>query len=87
MKRLILALGVSIFMMSCGEDPQLKVCECSKLYDDIRVEEEKLEESGIGGIDAMKKAREAHKEAFEVCESFHKELGDEKFYEMSQECK
>ena len=87
MKKITIALGVSVLMMSCGEDQQAKVCECSKLYDEIRVEEEKLEESGVGGIDAMTQARESHKEAYDACSKFHKEVGDEEFYEMSQECK
>jgi hypothetical protein len=86
MKTITMILGVSILLISCGEDPKAKVCECSKLYDDITAEEVKLEESGLGGIESMKQARENHIEAFEECEKFHKELGDEEFYEMSQEC-
>lgn len=80
-------MGISLLMLSCGEDQQAKVCDCSKLYDDIRIEGEKAAENGEGEITAMKIAREAHKEEFQACEKFHKEVGDEKFYEMSKECK
>ena len=87
MKKITMILGVSIMMMSCGDDTQATVCECSKLYDDASAAGDKAEANGGDWVAARQAYSEAHQEASEMCEKFHKELGDEKFHTMSKECK
>jgi len=87
MKKLTIILGASLLMMSCGDDTQATVCECSKMYDEASASADKAEENGEDWVDAYQASMEADKEKNEMCEKFHKELGDEKFHTMSQECK
>jgi len=87
MKKLAMVLGVSVLMVSCGEDNQAKVCECSKIYDEISAKADLAEEAGEDWMEARIAAQAETKGAFEECDKFHKEFGDEKFYEMSQTCK
>lgn len=87
MKKIGIVITALILITSCGEDKQAKVCECSKLYDELYETAEKLESEGMGGIDAIEKAREENSDKHEDCEKFHKELGDEEFHKMSKECK
>ena len=80
-------------MFSCGpseEDQQKQVCECSKIYDEHYALMEKYEEEeGMTPGKAMDKlkADKGLQKKLNDCESgIHKEVGDEKFYEMSQKC-
>ena len=87
MKKVTLLVGVIIAMSSCGEDQQAKVCECSKLYDEISLKADQAEEAGGDWVDAHKEAEKATDGKYEECDKFHtQEVGDEKFYEMSKNC-
>ena len=88
MKKVIFISAATLILISCGgEDKKQKVCDCKKLYDGIEAEAKKMEDEGMDGLSAQNKAREEKKSEFDECEKFHAEVGDEKFYEMSQECK
>lgn len=91
MKLFILSISL-LALVSCGdnkEDQQAKVCECKDLYNQAWDAETKAEESGLS-FEESQKAREdfekANADAFDECETFHKELGDEKFHEMGKSC-
>ena len=88
MKKVTLIIGVAVLLISCGEDQQAKVCECSKLYDEISLAADKEEEAGEDYMDAMTAAQKASNGKFEECDEFHtKVVGDEEFFNMSEKCK
>lgn len=87
MKKLIYLLPLALLSCGSGEDQQKQVCDCKAVYDKISNETEKLVEEGMGDMDARAKAEEDNKEAYEKCDKFHVEVGDEKFYEMGKNCK
>lgn len=91
MKKVFLLVALSpIFLISCGsgEDQQKQVCECSKVYDEHYALMEKYEEEMTPGeaMDKLKEDKDLQKKLSDCEEGIHKEVGDEKFYEMSQKC-
>ena len=86
MKKFFLVLLSAGLLSACGEDQQTKVCACSKIYDQVFAAADKADEEGGNSSEAREKAIADSKGEFESCEKFHAEVGDEKFYEMSQKC-
>jgi hypothetical protein len=93
MKKLLYILPVAL-LFACGggeeekkEASQEDVCKCKALYDEKRLFEEAVETSGATPGEAMDQSKEKFGKEMEACEEIHSSVGDEKFYEMSKECK
>lgn len=91
-KNLLYILPLTLlFACSGGEEKkeasQEDVCKCSALYDAKSALMSEMEADGKTPGEAMDAAKEKYGKDMEECEKIHESVGDEKFYEMSKECK
>jgi hypothetical protein len=93
MKKTLLYILPLTLLFACGggeekkEASQEDVCKCKALYDEKSDFIADQEGAGKTPGEAMDAAKEKFGKEMEECEKIHSSVGDEKFYEMSKECK
>lgn len=89
-KTIILTLTLGSLFYSCGPSrgDKASVCNCEELYTKMKdLQGEYQISDNMSSSEAEKKVQAQNQEAYDKCVKLNKDLGDDVYLKVAQECK